>query len=107
MYTVFSVCSDGASLQERLLRLPFYAHCWPENAKRDRKLSLTSAAKQPSQQDRLFRELGMDSSRNTSAINLSGLHGGAGRGVRHGATTTAGAPREEVPLGVFLFQNYR
>lgn len=104
------LCSDGASLQERLLRLPYYAHCWPETAKRDRHLNLTAAAKRPSPLDRLLGQ--MDSSRNTSAIDLSGLNSiGDGSGRRGRSGESAGGrragPVAEVPLGVFLFQNYR
>jgi hypothetical protein len=104
------LCSDGASPQERLLRLPFYSHCWPESAKRDKRLALTAAAKRQTEQEFLTEQL--DSSRNTSAIDLSGLH--IARGRRGGKQTRSGAlravasvPPDEVPLGVFLFQNYR
>lgn len=101
---MYRLCSDGASLQERLLRLPFYSHCWPENAKRDQPLNLAassveSSATRPAQDQSHYQEL--DSSRNTSAINLSGLRRGGG---------VSGKKREadlDLPLGVFLYQNYR
>jgi hypothetical protein len=108
--TFCRLCSDGASLQERLLRFPFYSHCWPESARRDKRLALTAAAKRQTEQEFLTEQL--DSSRNTSAIDLSGLRISGGR--RGGKQTKSGAPkavisvpRDEVPLGVFLFQNYR
>jgi hypothetical protein len=92
------------------LRLPFYSHCWPESAKRDKRLALTAAAKRQTEQEFLTEQL--DSSRNTSAIDLSGLHiAGGRRGGKQmksaAARAVASVPRDEVPLGVFLFQNYR
>jgi hypothetical protein len=99
---VCRLCSDGASLQERLLRLPFYSHCWPENAKRDQHLNLAassaeSSSARPAQGLHQYQEL--DSSRNTSAINLAGL--------RRGATGNRREADVDLPLGVFLYQNYR
>jgi hypothetical protein len=109
-YAYYRLCSDGASLQERLLRLPFYSHCWPESAKRDKRLALTAASKRQTEQEFLTEQL--DSSRNTSTIDLSELRiSGGRRGGKQMKSAAARAvvsvPRDEVPLGVFLFQNYR
>ena len=100
---VHSICSDGASLQERLLRLPFYSDCWPEIARRERErrgeaTASTSLCNNGAAYQYLQEQ---DSSRNRSEINLNGLMVGGG------GITSKNVPENELPLGVFLYKNYR
>ena len=88
-----------------MLRLPFYSGCWPENAKRSKHLSLTSRAPQKHTgtgrwgYETAVWAAQMDSSRNTSAINLTALRSAPPHRSRQSS--------EELCLGVFLYKNYR
>ena len=87
--------------------MPFYSDCWPESIKhRD--------AHQSSQQAHQSRQLtaqgysySLDSSRNSSGINLGGLSPSTWTGGRQRGSDTAEVNPNDFPLGVFLYKNYR
>lgn len=114
-YYYYSLCSDGASLQERLLRLPFYAACRPESVARSKQQEAEHS------QQGLYRSMTdldreQDSSRNTCKINLDALSVATSRSTTSSSSAASAKSRQsgrqmseddELPLGVFLYKNYR
>lgn len=108
----YDICIDKISLQERLLRLPCYLDCLPHNIyNTNTKNNNNSANKSKSNQ--YEEEYNIDSSVNTSFINLKQFNNNKNKKINSNSNSSNSTNKNNIlnenniSFGVFLYQNYR